>query len=137
MTRRGTTNRNARGGSDDRRVRRLWLVETFGDGLTVACAFGCGRRLTVDTVTVDRYPVAGVDGGTYARGNIRPACAMCNYARRRVPISGQLTSCHPDWWRLDWPHDVQRPEATAWSLAGHGAHLRCAYLRAPGFRDPL
>lgn len=36
--------------------------------------------MTIETITVDRYPVAGRDGGTYRRGNIRPACAPCNYA---------------------------------------------------------
>jgi hypothetical protein len=75
---RGTTNRNARGGSPARRARRQWLVDTFGDGATVGCAFGCGAVLTVDTVTADRYPVPGCNGGTYRRGNIRPACGPCN-----------------------------------------------------------
>jgi hypothetical protein len=117
VTHRGTTNRNQRGGVADRRARRVWLVETFGDGLTVACAFGCGRMLTVDTVTVDRYPLAGVDGGRYVRGNIRPACAICNYARRLIPQEGMLTSCHPDWWRLDLGHDEHRPKASASRLA--------------------
>lgn len=75
---RGTTNRNARGGSQDRRRRREWLVRTFGDGTTVLCSFGCGTVLTVDTVAVDRFPIPGCQGGTYARTNIRPACGPCN-----------------------------------------------------------
>lgn len=78
VTRRGTTNRNARGGSVDRRRRREWLVATFGDGVTVACTF-CPAVLTVDTVSADRI-VPGCDGGTYRRGNIRPACLPCNSA---------------------------------------------------------
>lgn len=76
VTRRGTTNRNARGSSYSRAVRRLWLVVTFGDGTTVVCST-CPEVLTVDTVTADRFPVAGVDGGTYRRGNIRPQCITC------------------------------------------------------------
>jgi hypothetical protein len=30
------------------------------------------------TLTVDRHPVAGADGGTYDYDNIRPACMPCN-----------------------------------------------------------
>src|SRR5687767_6999217 len=95
---RGTTNRNVRGGSDDRRARRVWLIGTFGDGVSAPCAFLCGREVTVDTVTVDRFPIPGYRGGAYVRGNIRPACKWCNYARRRRPPEGTLTSCHPNWW---------------------------------------
>ncbi|UAJ15471.1 HNH endonuclease [Gordonia phage Puppers] len=76
-TYRGTTNRNARGSSEDRRRRREWLVVTFGDGQFVQCST-CPEILTVETVTVDRWPLAGAEGGTYVRGNIRPMCAECN-----------------------------------------------------------
>lgn len=79
-TRRGTTNRNERGSSYSRRSRRAWLVATFGDGKTVLCALGCGTLLTRATVTADRFPVRGCDGGSYRRGNIRPACGPCNSA---------------------------------------------------------
>lgn len=78
VVRRGTTNRNDRGSSADRRARRQWLLNEFGDGVTVACAFECGTLLTFETITVDRYPVAGCDGGRYTRDNIRPACGTCN-----------------------------------------------------------
>jgi hypothetical protein len=58
------------------------LLETFGDGVTVRCAIDwdddCLMLLTSETLTIDRYPVAGVDGGTYRRDNIRPACRTCN-----------------------------------------------------------
>lgn len=74
---RGTTNRNARGSSSDRKARRTWLLNTFGDGLSAPCAY-CGEPVTDSTITVDRWPVTGADGGTYVRGNIRPACARCN-----------------------------------------------------------
>lgn len=82
VAKRGTTNRNARGGAPQRRARKAWLVSEAagfgGDGEEVPCAFGCGTPLTVETVTVDRHPIAGCDGGGYARGNIRPACMPCN-----------------------------------------------------------
>ena len=100
-THRGTTNRNARGGSDTRRARRAWLVETYRanvdvvvielfhgpivvetvrdtEGAQPACrCYRCGVLLTVDTVTVDRIR-PGCQGGTYRRDNIRPACGTCN-----------------------------------------------------------
>lgn len=97
--RRGTTNRNDRGSSEDRRRRREWLVNVFradvdvqtvygrldpGRGATLlgngepACrCYRCGKLLTVDTVTVDRI-IPGCQGGTYRRNNIRPACGTCN-----------------------------------------------------------
>jgi hypothetical protein len=98
---RGTTNRNARGGSDARRARRAWLVQTYRanrDVIMVDLAYGplivdvdpgtegaqpacrcyrCGLLLTEDTVTVDRIK-PGCQGGTYRRDNIRPACGPCN-----------------------------------------------------------
>lgn len=83
-TRRGTSNSNSRGSAADRLARRLWLLSPesgwTGNGTTVVCAFPeCDERLDVDTVTVDRWPLAGALGGTYARDNIRPACATHNY----------------------------------------------------------
>jgi hypothetical protein len=79
---RGTTNRNARGSAADRRARKVWLLTTFGNGTTAPCSLrvssNCQGIVTAATVTVDRYPVPGCEGGTYARGNIRPACSPCN-----------------------------------------------------------
>lgn len=75
-TKRGTSNTNARGGSPARRTRKQWLLDEFGDGKTVACAFECGTVLDIDTVSPDRI-IPGCDGGTYRRGNIRPACVPC------------------------------------------------------------
>lgn len=98
---RGTSNGNARGGSEDRRRRREWLVQTYRanvdvlssgfEGFTISAPVGefvsgvipacrcyrCGLLLTADTVTVDRIK-PGCKGGTYRRENIRPACARCN-----------------------------------------------------------
>jgi len=102
VARRGTSNGNARGSSDERRRRREWLVETYradvdvhvielfnGTSLMVgvlpgteggqrACrCYRCGALLTADTVSVDRIK-PGCRGGTYARSNIRPSCGRCN-----------------------------------------------------------
>jgi hypothetical protein len=75
---RGTTNKNQTGSAANRRARKLWLLSEFGDGATALCSFGCGTVLTFTTMTVDRYPLGGNAGGTYRRGNIRPACGPCN-----------------------------------------------------------
>lgn len=77
-THRGTSNSNSRGSSKDRRIRKQWVLDTFGDGVQALCSFGCGGYVTFQTITIDRFPLAGIDGGTYKRGNIRPACACCN-----------------------------------------------------------
>jgi len=77
-TRRGTSNGNARGSAAARRARKLWLLMTFGDGTSAPCSFGCGTVLTLETITVDRYPIPGCQGGRYVQGNIRPACGTCN-----------------------------------------------------------
>ena len=97
-SRRGTSNANARGGSEERRRRREWLVQcyradvdvvaldfplpyalstTLGQGVPACRCYRCGTLLTVDTVTVDRIK-PGCQGGTYRRDNIRPACGTCN-----------------------------------------------------------
>jgi 5-methylcytosine-specific restriction endonuclease McrA len=95
VTRRGTSNGNARGSSTDRRRRREWLVFTYradvdaqrhgdlpgacgyGEGIAACRCYRCGTLLTVETVTVDRI-IPGCEGGTYRRNNIRPACGTCN-----------------------------------------------------------
>lgn len=73
---RGTSNSNSRGSSEDRRRRKQFLLDKFGDG-TVAKCYRCPEILNFLTVTVDRV-VPGCEGGTYRRDNIRPACAPCN-----------------------------------------------------------
>jgi hypothetical protein len=65
-----------RGSSYDRRARRAWMLDTFGDGVTAPC-YRCGESLTDETITADRI-VPGRDGGRYVRTNIRPACGPCN-----------------------------------------------------------
>lgn len=86
-THRGTTNRNARGSSYSRRIRRAWLLATFGDGETCPC-YRCGIELNDSTITADRI-IPGCEGGTYRRGNIRPACGPCN-----SETGGALASRH-------------------------------------------
>lgn len=74
--RRGTTNRNARGNSRDRALRRAFLLAKFGDGEKAPC-YRCSILLDEKELTVDRV-VPGAEGGTYRRDNIRPACGPCN-----------------------------------------------------------
>lgn len=69
-------NGNQRGSSYARRRRKLWILATFGDGISVLC-FNCDVVLLYSTLTVDRI-TPGARGGTYRRGNIRPACLACN-----------------------------------------------------------
>lgn len=76
MSARGTTNGNQRGSAAYRRLRKLRLLEEFGDGKEAPCC-GCGVALTMVTLTVDRV-VPGCLGGSYAWGNLRPACVRCN-----------------------------------------------------------
>lgn len=80
-TRRGTTNRNDRGNTTDRRRRREWLVATFRadldiDGVPACRCWRCGQLLTTDAVSPDRI-IPGCEGGRYTRDNLRPSCAPC------------------------------------------------------------
>lgn len=89
---RGSSNMNQRGSSAARRARKVWLLGQFGDGEKAPCAFECGTVLTLDTLTVDRFPLPGCQGGTYVRGNIRPACGTCNSSRGAVLRSKKATT---------------------------------------------
>ncbi|QXJ40726.1 HNH endonuclease [Curtobacterium phage Parvaparticeps] len=75
---RGSSNSDSRGSAASRRARKQWLLDEFGDGTTAPCAFGCGVHVNFQTITVDRFPIPGAQGGRYVRGNIRPACEPCN-----------------------------------------------------------
>jgi hypothetical protein len=100
-SRRGTSNSNQRGNTTDRRRRCEWLVETYranmdldldwfgtgrqrqlwievplGTGIPACRCYRCGKLLTVNTVSPDRIK-PGIEGGTYRRNNIRPACERC------------------------------------------------------------
>jgi hypothetical protein len=78
--RRGCTNGNQRGNSADRRRRRQWLLDIYGDGTTAPCWLAvpgiCAGPVTAETISVERVQ-PGHAGGTYRRDNIRPACAPC------------------------------------------------------------
>jgi hypothetical protein len=78
--RRGCTNGNRRGNTEDRRRRRQWLLDTYGDGTAAPCWLAipgvCAGTVTAETLSVERVR-PGHAGGTYRRDNIRPACAPC------------------------------------------------------------
>lgn len=91
-------------------IRKLWLLQEFGDGHTAPCVF-CGRSLTLETLTVDHYPIPACRGGTWRKDNIRPACEPCNGADG-VRVERELRG----WWRSDpltrclgdeWTHQVR------------------------------
>lgn len=102
-TKRGTSNGNSSGSAEDRRRRKLWLLDTYaadvflvldefsnlrevpmsaldvyGDDAIRCCrCYRCGKLVTFETMTVDRI-IPGCRGGTYRRTNIRPCCGKCN-----------------------------------------------------------
>lgn len=81
-TRRGTSNSMTRGSSYARRKRKQWLLDEFGDGTTAECRLQvsekCLGSVDFDTISVDRHPIPGCQGGKYVKGNIRPSCGPCN-----------------------------------------------------------
>lgn len=81
---RSTTNSNVRGSAKQRRARKQWLLERYGDGKYATCQMErhskcCPGRIDFATMTVDRHPIPGCEGGRYVRDNIRPAWGPCNY----------------------------------------------------------
>jgi hypothetical protein len=79
LARSSRNNGDDRGSSYQRRARSEWLIAHYGYRGVCGCMW-CGRKLTVDTVTADRfYP--GRDGGRYIRENVGPACVSCNSGR--------------------------------------------------------
>lgn len=73
-----TGNKNQRPNSYAGRALKVWMLAEFGDGISVLCSFGCGKRLFYSDITKDRYPIPGRKGGRYVKGNVRPACMACN-----------------------------------------------------------
>jgi hypothetical protein len=65
-----------RGSNADRARRKLWMLETWGDGVKCPCVH-CDAMVDYSTVEADRI----VPGGSYRRDNIQPACRMCNLDR--------------------------------------------------------
>lgn len=76
MSTRGTSNGNQAGSSSDRRARKLWMLQEFGDGELTVC-YRCAVPLLYADLTADRI-VPGCEGGKYVRSNLRPACSPCN-----------------------------------------------------------
>lgn len=76
-------NGNCSGSSYDRARRKLWLLSVEagwgGDGETVPC-WECGVLCGPDDVELfaDRI-IPHARGGTYARTNIAPHCALCSH----------------------------------------------------------
>lgn len=137
-TRRGTSNGNSSGSAEDRRRRRVWLLETYradvdadihnrstdgklwevplGEGQIACRCYRCGILMTDGfrgLLTVDRI-IPGADGGTYRRDNIRPACSDCNEktgGRTRRKRRHECPDCH----RED-PQGKRRPRPVVpWS----------------------
>lgn len=86
-----TGNGNDRGSAYKRRELKTWMLAEFGDGITVECAFGCGKRLFYSEMTKDRYPIPGWRGGKYIKGNVRPACARCNAKDGALQLAARKT----------------------------------------------
>lgn len=79
--RRSTSNKNVTGSSYDRRVRKLWLLDNFGNGIKAPCMMRCSPdcegTVSLATITVNRI-IPGCEGGKYVHDNIEPACSPCN-----------------------------------------------------------
>lgn len=70
----GHSNTNERGSSAQRRIRKQWLLDKFGDGTVAPCwEDGCDTEVDFETIYVDRITPAH-EGGTYRRDNIRVHC---------------------------------------------------------------
>lgn len=94
---RGTTNRNQRGSSAQRRRRRNAIAERDGVGGVVLCWL-CGVPVLVweregdpesraEVFEQDRV-VPGSAGGRYEVSNLRPACGPCNRERGNAHRDG-------------------------------------------------
>ena len=70
-----------RGSSADRRRRKAWLMDAYGDGRSAPC-YHCGARLDVSTCEADRI----IPGGSYGHHNIVPSCGPCNKKRGTQPL---------------------------------------------------
>lgn len=79
-SRRQEQGNDRRGNSRDRRARKLWLVKTFGNGVTAPCVH-CERQLTLEEIEADRI----IPGGSYRRNNIQVSCGPDNRSRSDKP----------------------------------------------------
>ena len=83
-----TIHANARGNTVDRRKRRQWLLDTFGNGNTAPC-WQCGKRVNRHTLVVDRKRA----GGSYRRSNIRVHCWTCS-SRQGQQLKGRKNAAN-------------------------------------------
>lgn len=74
--RRGTSNADSRGNSYSRRRRKLALLARDGTGEWGVCST-CPTVVDFESATIDRWPLPGHLGGTYAMENIRLQCERC------------------------------------------------------------
>jgi hypothetical protein len=71
---------------DYRRRLRQYCLDTYGDGTAVVCvAPECTEILTIDTLTLDHYPIPRRAGGTLRPDNVRPMCGPCNHSHVDEP----------------------------------------------------
>lgn len=77
MRNRGRSNGNEAGSAKQRRRRRQWLLNTFGDGERALCHVCREVWVDIATMFVGRI-VPGHQGGTYRRTNVRPECQRCS-----------------------------------------------------------
>ena len=81
--------KDVRGSAANRRARKHWMLNTFGDGQKVECVH-CGAMQSFETLQADRIDPTG----TYKRSNVQPSCGGCNRRRsnNRLWVSPVLTS---------------------------------------------
>ncbi|MCW2950796.1 MAG: hypothetical protein JWN41_1809 [Thermoleophilia bacterium] len=87
---RGTSNSNVKPSWATRKKLKQLCLDRDGDGITVLCAGTCGRRLTFSEVSLDRHPVAGIDGGRYKPDNVRAMCVPCNASDGSLRMHARL-----------------------------------------------
>lgn len=124
---RGTSNANDRGNTEDRRRRKRYLLDTYGDGETVQCSF-CPAVLDFAALTVDRITPA-CKGGAYRRDNIRPACGPCNSR-----LGGAMSNFRETVVEYRWARAAQ--EARCEAVTGFGAAERHREEVRAFFGDP-
>lgn len=82
-----------RGSAEDRRKRRQWLLDVFGNGKRALCRLRldpeCLGVVDMATMSVDRIR-PGLHGGSYRRDNIQPACQPCQ-TRQGLMLRGMAS----------------------------------------------
>jgi 5-methylcytosine-specific restriction endonuclease McrA len=90
----GRCNSNERGSAKDRRSRKLFLLNKFGNGAAAQC-WECSTLVTYATMIVDRI-IDGNRGGRYTRNNIRVHCPLCSSRQGQKVTTQQrkANTCH-------------------------------------------